>query len=102
MPDLTTDDLPDPVRAYLPPHAQEIYLAAFNNAWRKHAGDLDGGRLCTTSPGRRSSGAIGRLATSRCRSSHLAEWPGHCGGDAQSAVGDVSDAEATSQFRLMT
>lgn len=42
MPYLTTDDLPDSVRHHLPPHAQEIYLAAFNNAWRQHAGDPDG------------------------------------------------------------
>lgn len=41
MPYLSTDDLPDEVRGHLPPHAQEIYLAAFNNAWRQHAGDLD-------------------------------------------------------------
>ena len=33
MPYGSTDDLPPQVRAHLPPHAQEIYLAAFNNAW---------------------------------------------------------------------
>jgi cation transport regulator len=37
-----TADLPDSVRSHLPPHAQEIYLAAFNNAWQQHAGDRDG------------------------------------------------------------
>jgi cation transport regulator len=42
MPYVTTDDLPDSVRAHLPPHAQEIYLAAFNNAWRQHARNPDG------------------------------------------------------------
>jgi cation transport regulator len=42
MPYPTTDDLPDSVRDHLPPHAQEIYLAAFNNAWRQHARDVDG------------------------------------------------------------
>lgn len=42
MPYDRTDDLPDSVRGHLPPHAQEIYLAAFNNAWRQHARDPDG------------------------------------------------------------
>ncbi len=31
------EDLPPPVRAHLPPHAQEIYLGAFNNAWTEYA-----------------------------------------------------------------
>jgi cation transport regulator len=42
MPYNTTDDLPDSVRLHLPPHAQAIYLAAFNNAWRQYARDPDG------------------------------------------------------------
>jgi cation transport regulator ChaB len=42
MPYRTTVDLPDSVRDHLPPHAQAIYLAAFNNAWRQHARDPDG------------------------------------------------------------
>lgn len=33
MPYASVDDLPASVRAHLPPHAQEIYLAAFNRAW---------------------------------------------------------------------
>ena len=33
MPYASVDDLPAPVRTHLPPDAQEIYLAAFNNAW---------------------------------------------------------------------
>jgi cation transport regulator len=41
VPYLTTDDLPDSVRGHLPAHAQAIYLAAFNNAWRQHAWDAD-------------------------------------------------------------
>lgn len=41
MPYRTTDDLPDSVRLHLPLHAREIYLAAFNNAWRQHATDPD-------------------------------------------------------------
>jgi cation transport regulator len=32
-------DLPARVRAHLPEHAQDIYLAAFNNAWQQHADD---------------------------------------------------------------
>ena len=31
------DDLPPPVRTHLPLHAQEIYRAAFNNAWVQYA-----------------------------------------------------------------
>ncbi|MEX2163452.1 MAG: ChaB family protein [Sulfuricaulis sp.] len=37
MPYAATADLPDPVRSHLPAHAQEIYLAAFNNAWEEYA-----------------------------------------------------------------
>lgn len=37
MPYVTTSDLPPAVRR-LPPHAQEIFLAAFNSAWRSYAG----------------------------------------------------------------
>ena len=36
MPYETTADLPPAVR-HLPPHAQEIFLAAFNNAWATYA-----------------------------------------------------------------
>lgn len=41
MPYATIHELPDSVRAHLPPHAQQIYAAAFNNAWRHHADDPD-------------------------------------------------------------
>ena len=43
MPYLTTDDLPHSIRGHLPLHAQEIFLAAFNNAWREygHAPDIE-------------------------------------------------------------
>lgn len=34
MPYETLADLPESVRLHLPPHAQEIFLAAFNAAWR--------------------------------------------------------------------
>lgn len=33
----TIDDLPAAVRHHLPHHAQEIYRAAFNNAWNDYA-----------------------------------------------------------------
>ncbi|MGQ9682884.1 MAG: ChaB family protein [Anaerolineae bacterium] len=36
MPYKTTADLPDSVRRHLPRHAQEIYLAAYNNAWETY------------------------------------------------------------------
>ncbi|MBV8504352.1 MAG: ChaB family protein [Alphaproteobacteria bacterium] len=36
MPYVTTSDLPPPVRR-LPPHAQEIFLSAFNSAWQSYA-----------------------------------------------------------------
>jgi cation transport regulator len=37
MPYRSTADLPPNVRKVLPLHAQEIYLAAFNNAWKEYA-----------------------------------------------------------------
>lgn len=47
MPYRTNLDLPDGVRHALPDHAQDIYRAAFNNAWDAHAGEpgFDEGRL---------------------------------------------------------
>lgn len=36
MPYATIEDLPPAVR-HLPPHAQEIFLAAFNSAWQSYA-----------------------------------------------------------------
>ena len=39
MPWASIDDLPDTLRERLPVHAQEIFLAAFNAAWRQHACD---------------------------------------------------------------
>jgi cation transport regulator len=42
MPYRQIEDLPRAIRTHLPPHAQEIYLAAFNNAWEQHADDPDG------------------------------------------------------------
>lgn len=39
MPYFSNDDLPASVRDHLPPHACDIYRAAFNNAWERHPGD---------------------------------------------------------------
>jgi cation transport regulator len=36
MPYPTVDDLPDSLRATLPPHAQEIYRGTFNSAWSSY------------------------------------------------------------------
>ena len=36
MPYASTRDLPASVREHLPPHAQEIYRAAFNNAYAEY------------------------------------------------------------------
>jgi cation transport regulator len=33
MPYVVIEDLPPSVRSHLPPHAQAIYLGAFNGAW---------------------------------------------------------------------
>jgi cation transport regulator len=37
MPYANAAELPVSVRANLPPHAQEIYKEAFNNAWSEYA-----------------------------------------------------------------
>jgi cation transport regulator len=37
MPYPALEDLPLAVRAHLPIHAQEIFLAAFDNAWTEYA-----------------------------------------------------------------
>lgn len=37
MPYDSNEDLPANVRDVLPPHAQDIYRAAFNNAWKEYA-----------------------------------------------------------------
>ncbi|BAY20278.1 ChaB family protein [Calothrix sp. NIES-2100] len=39
MPYQQIDDLPDSVRAHLPKHAQEIFLAAFNNALAEYSAE---------------------------------------------------------------
>ena len=41
MPYADITDLPASVRSHLPTHAQEIYLAAFNNAWDEYAQRAD-------------------------------------------------------------
>lgn len=37
MPYASNDDLPASIRVSLPPHAQDIFRATFNNAWERHA-----------------------------------------------------------------
>jgi cation transport regulator len=44
MPYATNADLPQAVRAHLPPHAQDIYREAFNHAYARYA-DLDESRI---------------------------------------------------------
>jgi cation transport regulator len=39
MPYESNEELPPSVRDHLPPHAQDIYREAFNNAYRQHAAD---------------------------------------------------------------
>ncbi len=39
MPYEFNEDLPPSVQNHLPPHAQDIYREAFNNAYRQHARD---------------------------------------------------------------
>lgn len=39
MPYKTDADLPESVRDHLPEHAQDIYRAAFNNAWDEYGHD---------------------------------------------------------------
>ena len=39
MPYPSIQDLPENVRVNLPKHAQEIYQAAFNNAWQEYQHD---------------------------------------------------------------
>ncbi|CAA0107551.1 Putative cation transport regulator ChaB [Starkeya nomas] len=41
MPYATNADLPPPVRAHLPAHAQDIYREAFNHAFGTRAGEPD-------------------------------------------------------------
>jgi cation transport regulator len=39
MPYRSNEDLPPSVTRHLPPHAQDIYRAAFNHAFAAHVGD---------------------------------------------------------------
>ncbi|MBS0561892.1 MAG: ChaB family protein [Proteobacteria bacterium] len=41
MPYASNADLPDEIRHVLPEHAQDIYRAAFNNAWITYGGEGD-------------------------------------------------------------
>lgn len=39
MPYETNEDLPPAIRRHLPPHAQDIFRAAFNSAWIGYGAD---------------------------------------------------------------
>lgn len=41
MPFRNLNDLPGAVTEYLPKHGQEIYMAAFNNAWEEYKDEDD-------------------------------------------------------------
>lgn len=45
MPYAANEDLPDPVRAHLPPHAQDIYREAFNHAWDRYGDEATAHRV---------------------------------------------------------
>ena len=54
MPYASIDDLPPPLQVRLPLHAQEIYVAAFNNAFAEYRrGPRSRKAPRTASPGRR-------------------------------------------------
>ena len=36
MPYASNEDLPASIRSHLPPHAQDIFRAAFNHAWQSY------------------------------------------------------------------
>ena len=39
MPYASNEELPDSVQNVLPPHAQDIFREAFNNAWGEYGGE---------------------------------------------------------------
>ncbi|MFO1519271.1 MAG: ChaB family protein [bacterium] len=45
MPYPTVLDLPETLQQALPPHAQEIYRAAFNHAWQEYADRMEREKL---------------------------------------------------------
>ena len=64
MPYGVNQDLPSSVRDHLPEHAQDIFREAFNHAYDAHERDPRQEEAAFESPGRRSSGALKRSATS--------------------------------------
>ncbi len=46
MPYASNDDLPHGIRDHLPPHAQDIFRAAFNGAWHTYADAADREEIC--------------------------------------------------------
>jgi cation transport regulator len=72
MPYRTKIDLPASVRDHLPPHAQDIYRAAFNHAFAAHAGDVRQEEIAhRTALGRRQA-ILSRMAIAGCRSNRTA------------------------------
>jgi cation transport regulator ChaB len=68
MPYRDNIDLPEAVRDHLPPHAQDVYRAAFNHAFAAHAGDIrQEERSLTASLGRLSSDPTSRMVIAGCR-----------------------------------
>ncbi len=60
MPYATNDDLPDSVRAHLPPHAQDIYRRAFNSAWEHYDAEEDIARRVAWAAVKRRYVKVGR------------------------------------------
>ncbi|GAB2175108.1 ChaB family protein [Dongia sp. agr-C8] len=46
MPYAANSDLPPSVREHLPPHAQDIFRAAYNHAWEEYADHSDREAVC--------------------------------------------------------
>ena len=77
MPYETNEDLPSSVAGHLPPHAQDIYRAAFNNAWAAHVGDPRQEEAAHRiawepyrTPGNRMPSAMRAALRNRCRRWH--------------------------------
>ena len=47
MPYATNTDLPASVREHLPPHARDIFRAAYNHAWEQYADHSDREAVCS-------------------------------------------------------
>jgi cation transport regulator len=78
MPYASNSTLPPPVRRALPEHAQDIYRAAFNNAYAAHLGDP------------RQEEAAHRIAWSAVKRSYVKRGPTWC---PRSLAADVDDSD---------